>query len=136
MRGLLRYTWLEDTWRDLFHRDHDRRWSVAVLYDLDLALRDGIAHQIIRDRLGHSARFRYTRAYNNAPSENPGPGEDFLFVGRTKLHIGAPWGEAAKLLDGGCGRFLDQPNGLAADTVVYGSHQYSRRHIEGSTPQW
>lgn len=140
MRGLHHYIWLEEPWRDAFVRIPDRRLLVAALYDKDYRLRDAYAHEILCKCLtGRSdVRYEFARAYGIGPPGDPPPaGDDFLFLGRAKPYTGSLWGEVAMRLEGRmCGRFLDPTTGLAADTIRYGKRQFTRREIDGSTPQW
>jgi hypothetical protein len=80
----------------------------------------------------------YSRAYGISPPGNPpAPGDDYLYLGRPKLHMGSRWGDPARLLEGHMrGRFLDPPTGQAADTIRYGARLFTRRHIPGSTQLW
>jgi hypothetical protein len=140
MRGHYTFDYLDNPWRDLFERDPNRRWLVGSPIDFDYNLRDAYAHYVVRSQLTArpDVRYVYSRAYGISPPGNPpAPGDDHLYLGRPKLHMGSLWGDPARLLEGQMyGRFLDPPTGQVADTIRYGSRLFTRRHILGSTLLW
>jgi hypothetical protein len=132
----LDYRWLEHFWAKVVMPNPPRRWQVMSLYDLDLFLRDGIAHALIRERL-HGRRdveYRCVRAWEKETPEQIPSDVEYLFLGRLQPYRKSRYATVVDEFEKATyGEFLDPyPGRQLGHTVTYNGRLFNRHAISES----